>query len=128
MIVFKTPSCLSKLNPADPSYSLVKKLIDRLVDDFDRARHRWIFDWDGGFLLITPADVASPLTEFHPGLHLHQILFEGVHVESSHYVAVSLLNNQATLTWIFPDASWLPSDLRDALKANLIPTPTNSTI
>ena len=121
MIVFKTPSCLSKLDPADPSYSLVKKLIDRLVDEYGRARHRWIFDWDGGFVLITPDDVASPLTEFHPGKHLHQILFEGVHIEDGHYIAVSLLNNQTAMTWIFPNQTWLPRDLRNVLRDNLIP-------
>ena len=123
MIVFKTPSCLSKLSHSDQSYSLVKKLIDRLVDEYSRARHRWIFEWDGGFILIGPEDVALPLEEFHPGKCLHDIPFEGVHIEDGHYIALSLLNNQTTFTWIFPDDDFLPDQLVAALEDNLIPTP-----
>jgi len=128
MIVFRTPACLSKLDPSDPSYSLVKKLIDRIVHDYERSSHRWDFDRDGGLILISPGDLDKSLEVFHPGKLLRSIPFEGAHIEFGHYIAVSLLNNQATLSWIFPDQDWLPDELRNVLDYNLIPSPDNSTI
>jgi hypothetical protein len=122
MIIFKSPECLSKLKPSDPSYSIIKELIDRLVQESKRSKHHWIFEQDGGFILILPADVETHLEDFHPGETLSSIPYESVHIKDGHYIAVSLLNNQASLVWVIKDADWLSDELRQVLEDNLVPS------
>ncbi len=72
--------------------------------------------------------------QFHPGKTLLTIPYEGTEYykgsdhKVGHYIAVSLLNNQASLVWIVPNEDWLDDDLRTVLEDNLVPLPDNSTI
>jgi hypothetical protein len=126
MIIFKSPTCLSRLSPRNPSHAIMKKLIDRTIQQSSRSKHHWVFDRDGGFILLQPEDMSLTLTEWHPGKTLSTIPLEGVHVEDGHYVGVTLLNNQASIVWIIPDALWLPSEVRNALEDNLVPSIDNT--
>ena len=125
MIYFKTPECLSKLNPSDPSHSIIEELIERLVRESERSKHYWIPEQDGFFILVQPEDLDMTLDEMHPGETLCSIPYEGVHYKNGHYIAVSLLNNQASLVWVIPDADWLGDDLLEVLEDNLIPSTEN---
>ena len=128
MITFKSPECLSKLDPSDPSHSIIKELVDRLVQESNRSKHYWIPEQDGFFILVQPKDLDMTLDELHPGRTLLDLPYEGVHYKhrdnsnyQGHYVAVTLLSNQASLVWVIPDADWLPEDLRNVLEDNLVP-------
>ena len=79
MITFTSPECLSKINPTDPSYSIIKELIDRLVQESKRSKHHWIPEQDGFFILVRPEDLDMTLNELHPGKTLCTIPYEGVH-------------------------------------------------
>ena len=121
MITFKSPECLSKLDPSDPSFSIIKELIERLVQESKRSKHYWIPEQDGFFILVEPKDLDVTLRELHPGETLLSIPYEGVHYKDGHYIAVSLLNNQASLVWVTPDEDWLSDELREVLEDNLVP-------
>ena len=82
---------------------------------------------DGFFILVQPQDQDLILDELHPGTTLRSIRYEGVPSKSGHYIGVSLLSNQASLVWVFPDADWLDDDLRAVLEDNLVPSPDIST-
>ena len=121
MIILRSPTCLSRLSPRNPSHAIMKELIDRLAQESRRSKRHWVFEQDGGFILVQPEDMTTTLTEFHPGKTLSSLPYEGVHVKDGHYVGVTLLNNQASLVWVIPDADWLPEELRNALEDNLPP-------
>jgi len=121
VIYFKTPACLSKLSLTDTSHSIIEELIERLVRESARAKHHWIPEQDGFFILVQPEDLDMTLDEMHPGKSLRTIPYEGVHYKDGHYIAVSLMNNQASLVWVFDD-NWLPDELRNVLEDNLVST------
>jgi hypothetical protein len=126
MITFMSPECLSKLSPADPSHSIIKELIDRSVQESKLSKHHWIPEQDGFFILVQPEDLDMTLDELHPGETLRTIPYEGVHYKDGHYIAVSLLNNQAGLIWVIPD-ELLGDELRSVLEDNLVPSTETST-
>jgi hypothetical protein len=126
MITFKTLECLSKLDFSDPSHSIIKELIDRSVQESKRSKHHWIPEQDGFFILVQPEDLEMELGVLHPGDTLRTIPYEGVHYKDGHYVAVSLLNNQASLVWVIPD-ELLGDELRSVLEDNLVPSTETST-
>lgn len=126
MIYFKTPACLSKLSLTDTSFPVIKELIERLVQESEQSQHHWIPEQDGFFILVQPEDLEMTLDDFHPGATLSSIPYEGVHYKDGHYVAVSLLNNQASLVWVIPD-ELLGDELRSVLEDNLVPSTETST-
>jgi hypothetical protein len=119
LITFTTPECLSKLNPADPSHSIIKELIDRSVQESKLSKHHWIPEQDGFFILVQPEDLEITLDELHPGETLRTIPYEGVHYKDGHYIAVTLLNNQASLVWVINSVG-LPDDFRKILEDNMV--------
>ena len=119
MITFKSPECLSKLDPSDPSFSIIKELVDRLVQESKRSKHHWIPEQDGFFILVGPEDLHVTLRELHPGKTLLSIPYEGVHYKDGHYISVSLLNNQASLVWVINSVG-LPDDFRKILEDNMV--------
>jgi hypothetical protein len=121
MITFMSPECLSKLSPADPSHSIIKELIDRSVQESKLSKHHWIPERDGFFILVQPEDLEITLDELHPGETLRTIPYEGVHYKDGHYIAVTLLNNQASLVWVINSVG-LPDDFRKILEDNMVPS------
>jgi hypothetical protein len=98
-----------------------------LVKESKLSKHHWIPEQDGFLILVQPAkDLEMKLEELHPGKTLRTIPYEGVHYKDGHYIAVSLLSNQASLVWVFFDGQ-LDDDLREVLEDNLVPMPDNST-
>ena len=77
MITFMSPECLSKLKPTDPSYSIIKELIERSVLESKRSKHHWIAEQDGFLILVQPEDLEVALDELHPGETLCSIPYEG---------------------------------------------------
>jgi hypothetical protein len=119
VIYFKTPACLSKLSLTDTSFPVIKELIDGLVRESARAKHHWIPEQDGFFILVQPEDLGVTLDELHPGETLRTIPYEGVYVKYNHYIAVTLLNNQASLVWVINSVG-LPDDFRKILEDNMV--------
>jgi hypothetical protein len=125
MIILRSPVCLSRLSPHNPSRIIIEELIDQVVQESKRTKHHWVFEQDGGFILVQPEDMSTTLAEFHPGKTLSTLPYEGVHIKDGHYIGVTLLNNQASLVWIIPDAAWLPDELRNVLEDNRMPSTEN---
>lgn len=114
MITFKSRACLNRINPVDPSFVI----LDRLLSQAEKSNP----EHDGFLILVQPSDINAVLDEWHPGATFQSLPYEGVHYKDNHYIAVTLLNNQASLVWVFPDAEWLPDNIRLALEDNLVPT------
>ena len=49
------------------------------------------------------------------------MLWEGVHREADHYIAVYCPNNQFGLVFVIPGEDWLSDELCAVLEDNLVP-------
>jgi hypothetical protein len=125
MIQFKSISDLSKLPPNDPVHPLIKDLAQKLLVTTASMARPYDPAADGWILLIAEQDADRPLTEIwgDDAYRLIDTPWEGVSRHDGFYVAVFLANNDFGLVFVIPDEDWLPAEARDALEANLIPTP-----
>ena len=76
---------------------------------------------DGYVVLVEPSDVSRELSDLGLPYRLHEVPLEGVSLEHGLFHAVYLANNQFCLSFLIPDADWLPDELRAHLMANLNP-------
>lgn len=76
---------------------------------------------DGYVVLIEPADVDRVLSDLSVPHRLSEIPFEAVDRLHGHFHAFYLANNQFGLSFLIPDADWLPADLRHHLETHLDP-------
>ena len=76
---------------------------------------------DGYVVLVEPPDVSRDLSDLGLPYRLHEVPFEGVSQEDGLFHAVYLGNNQFCLSFLIPDADWLPDKLRAHLMENLNP-------
>jgi len=76
---------------------------------------------DGYVVLVEPPDMSRELSDLGVPYRLHEVLYEGVTLEDGLFHAVYLANNQFALSFLIPDADWLPDELRAHLMENLNP-------
>jgi len=69
--------------------------------------------------LIEASDTAGSLQELGLPNGLHEIPFEGVTLEEGIFHAVYVPNNQFALSFLVPDADWLPPEVREHLEKHL---------
>ena len=65
---------------------------------------------DGYVVLVEPPDVSRALSDLDLPYRLHEVPFEGVSLEGGLFHAVYLANNQFALSFLVPDADWLPDE------------------
>ena len=74
---------------------------------------------DGCAALIEESDVDRALSDVGLRHRLDEVPFEAVHMVEGHYVGVFLANNQFAITFLVPDAPWLPEDVRRHLEEHM---------
>lgn len=74
---------------------------------------------DGFAALIEEADVDRVLSDLGLPHRLREVPFEAVRMVSGHYVGVFLANNQFAITFLVPDAPWLPLEVREHLENHM---------
>jgi len=110
-------SLLDVENPPLPPE--MSALIHGLVVGLFLACEPYDPDADGFVVLMEEADDPADLSALSMPYGLESVPFEAVEVdeETGCYLAVFLANNQFGLTFVVPDAPWLPPGCRDALEA-----------
>jgi len=123
MLTFKSIADLSKLNPNDPSYYLVKDLVYRLCVDIPKDNFKYDPSADGWINLVQPNDIGRVITEIWHDWTLMDLqhIWEGVVYENNHFIGTVLIDNQKGFIFIFPDKDFLTDELRDILEENLDP-------
>jgi len=76
---------------------------------------------DGYLVLIGPDAVDRDLNDLDMPYRLSEVPFEGVTVVDGHFHSVYISNNQFALSFLIPDANWLPGEVRRHLEAHLDP-------
>ena len=124
MLKFTSEADLLRLNPSDPAYPIIEDFVRRLITEPKKSEFGYSPEADGYLVLLDRDDVDRPLTEIwgDDAYSLIDVPWEGVTRQDRFYVAVFLANNQFGLVFVIPDEPWLPIELRNALKANLVPT------
>ena len=116
MQTFKSVASVEALRDS-PLQATLKNLVAMVIEDQPDYRP----EDDGYFALIEPGDSARVLSDLDLPWRLSEVPFEGVTMIDGCYHAVYLANNQCGLSFLIPDAEWLPGELRRQLEENLDP-------
>ena len=127
MLTFKSLDDLNLLSPANPAHDIIRKIVESSITEGERSGYPYDPEADGYVVFIQRCDLDGKSPEVWNKQALMELLWEGVHRESDHYVAVYFSNNQFGLTFVIADDGSLPTELRNVLEDNLVPTPENST-
>ena len=123
MKTFKSPEDLAKLDPSDPSYPVIKELIDDLISAYTWEGHPYNPDWYGYIILVEPDDADRVLDELWDGCTPLNIPWEGITLQGDFYIAIYLANNEYGLSFVIPDAEWVDGELREMIEDILDPLP-----
>jgi hypothetical protein len=83
MLTFKSTEDLNKLSPDDPSYPVIKELIEDLISAYTWEGHPYNPDWYGYIILVEPGDADRVLDELWDDCTLLNIPWEGSHFVTS---------------------------------------------
>ena len=97
-------------------YDTVKQLVATYTDDPSYRPHD-----DGYVVLLEPDDVDRVLDDLDIPYRLSEVPFEVVSMIDDHFYGLYLANNQFGISFLIPDAEWLPDELRRHLEKNLDP-------
>ena len=100
----------------NPVYATAKQLVATYTDDPLYQPHQ-----DGFVAVIECQDVDRILHDLDIPYRLAQVPFEVVTMIDDCYFGLYLANNQFSISFLIPDADWLPDELRRHLKENLDP-------
>ena len=121
MLTFTSYDDLSKLSPEDPSRPIVQRQLKSLITEANHAGQEYHPNHDGYVVLVDRNDFDIKLDLFDPPRKLEDVFWEGTHLDRDFFVAVFVPNNQFTLVCVIENADWLPTNLRRALCACLVP-------
>lgn len=114
MITFKSIDDMSKLDPGNPAYPVMKELVEQLIDAYTSPGCIYDADAYGYCVLLEETDLAGSCDV--PGIgNLLEVLWEGAFKKDGFYVAIVLWNDDAGLTVTIPDAHWVNGKLRELL-------------
>jgi hypothetical protein len=113
MKIFDSLSSLGQLN-GDPLLYIVRRELLPIV-----APPSYRPENDGYLVLLEPSDALDSLSELGLPYRLHEVPFEGVTLEEGIFHAVYVPNNQFALSFLVPDADWLPAEVREHLERHL---------
>jgi len=113
MKTFKSVHDLAQLR-GDTLHDTIKKVLTTVVAD-----PSYVPEDDGQLVLIEPGDVDRVLSDLDLPWRLSKVPFEGVTTIDDCFHAVYLPNNQFALSFLIPDADWLPEDVRRHLEAHI---------
>ncbi len=121
MLTFKSLGDLDQLPSTDPPRDIIRKIVHSFIVEGDRSGYTYDPAADGYVVLVQEADLSSDSRDVWNEQSLGELLWEGVHREGDHYIAVYQPNNQFGLVFVIPDANWLGTELRTVLEDNLVP-------
>ena len=116
MKTFKSAACLDRVR-GDPLHDTLRGLLLPIV--CPHAHREYCPEEDGYLVLIEPGDIDRVLDDLDVPYRLAEMPFEVVSKVDGHWHAFYLANNQFGLSFLIPDAEWLPDDLRRHLEENL---------
>lgn len=114
MITFKSPGDLAQLDPHDPTYPVIKELIELLIDDFPVQPYN--ADDYGYLVLVEPGDTDRELLELDMPWTLAEIPWEGASLRQGFIYAVYLGTDDYGMGFVIPDAPWVNGKLRTVLE------------
>ena len=123
MLTFKFMADLEQLPPSDPVRGIIEKIVYSSITEGERSGYPYDPAADGYVVLVQQEDLDSESQDVWNEEALIKTLWEGVHLEAEHYIAVYLPNNQFGRVFVIPDKGWLGDKLRAVLKSNIVPQP-----
>ena len=110
MKIFDSLSSLDQIRgpPLDP---MLREIVIRMLGHFEYSPED-----DGFVVLIEPGDVDRILTDLRLHYRLCEVPFEAVHMMEGHFCGIYLANNQFAISFLIPDAEWVPGELRRHLE------------
>ena len=121
MLTFESISDLKKLPPTDPAYSVIHEILERLHKLTEQEGRPYQGNIDGYICLAEPRDMNCTFDQILPGYTLETVPWEAVHMHRDIWVAAFVPNNSACTLVLIPNETWLTSNLRRVLCANLVP-------
>jgi hypothetical protein len=119
MMTFKSIPDLEQIRN-DPVHASLHDTVKKLVAMF-AGQTDYRPEDDGYLVLVEPGDLDRVLDDLDMPWRLSEVPFEGVTVIDGHFHAVFIPNNQFALSFLIPDESWLPGEVRRHLEAHLDP-------
>jgi tRNA uridine 5-carbamoylmethylation protein Kti12 len=93
VITFKSTEDLAKLQPDNPAFPTVQKLVDRLITAYTEPGQSYNWQHYGYVILIQQKDVNRTLDEIWDGCTLLDIYWEGIMKQGDFFIAIYLANN-----------------------------------
>ena len=94
MITFKSNSDLSKLDPDDPAYPVMKELIELLIDAYTTPEKPYDPDAYGYLALVEDEDADKVIDLPELQCTLLDVLWEGASMRNGYFYAIYLTNNE----------------------------------
>jgi hypothetical protein len=126
MITFKSTEDINKLPATEPSYPVIKKLIQELITAYSPPGRAYDAEDDGYIILVEPEDADRTLDELWDGCTLLNIPWEGIMLQGDFFIAIYLANNEYGLTFVIENADWVTGELREFIEDILDPLPTDT--
>jgi len=115
MITFKSNADLSKLDPDNPAYPVMKELVELLIDAYTTPEKPYEPDAYGYLALVEEEDADKVIDLPELQCTLLDVLWEGASMRDGYYYAIYLANNEFGIGFLIPDAPWVKGDLRALL-------------
>jgi hypothetical protein len=115
MRTFKSATDVEQVR-SDPIYATVKQLVATYTDD-----PAYVAREDGFVVAVESQDLDRVLNDLGIPYRLAEVPFEVVTMIDGCYYGLYLANNQFGISFLIPDAEWLPDELRRHLEKNLDP-------
>ena len=113
----KTFSSLASLDQirGSPLSPMLRGIVVRMLGHFEYDPEE-----DGFVVLIEKDDIDRVLADLCLPYRLCEVPFEAVHMTEGHFCGIYLANNQFAITFLIPDAPWVPGELRNHLEDLLV--------
>lgn len=116
MLIFTCSRDVNSLSSTHPAIHIIETYLSHIIDSNTSSTHKYNPTEDGYLVLIEKSDLRRTLTDIGISKKLVEIPFEGVTKIDDFYHAVYVPNNQFTLSFLIPDESWIPENLRKHLE------------
>jgi hypothetical protein len=114
VITFKCLADLGQLPEGHTARSVIKELIELLIDDFPEQPYN--ADDYGYLVLVEPGDTDRELLDLGMPWRLAEIPWEGASLWDHHFYAVYLGTDDYGVGFVIPDAPWVNGELRQVLE------------
>ena len=122
MLTFETISDLAYLSPTDPAHSVIREILERLIQLTEQEGRPYRASIDGYICMAQPNDIGRTFDQILPGYTLETAPWEAVHMHRNFWVAAFVPSNSVCTLVLIPNEDWLTDSLRRVLCANLVPS------